>query len=193
MGRIRNEASGHSRVCLRAFPSTSRKPLAKADRRAIGIACLGSRREAWPARQGGETARQRLCVIIALSITFQSPPSPMSESHKNSLATRSVRVPAEIHRLPQPHRAVVEDAEVPGHQGAPLSNLGASRRDDSTGCRLSERPPLPVRLGEAPAAPSGPKAQYRSHADAPGYDRMKMYRTDRTSRMLSSPCILPVR
>ena len=192
MGGSRNGVSGHSRVRLRAFPSTFRKLLVKADRRAIGIAHLGSKRDAWSARQGGATARQRLCVITALSITFQSPPCPMFESHKNSLATRSVRVPAEIRRLPQPHRAGVEDVEVPGHQGALLSNLGASRRDDNTCCRLLERPPLSVRLGEA-AAPSGPKAQYRSHADGPGYDRMKMHRTYRTSRMLSSPRILPVR
>src|SRR5215217_5100810 len=35
--------------------------------------------------------------------------------------------------------------------------------------------------GEAPSAPSGPKAQYRSHADSPGHDCMKMHRTYRTS------------
>ena len=115
----------------------------------------------------------------------------MSESDKNSLATRFVRFLAEIRRLPQPHRAVVEDAEVTGQQGALLSNLGASRRDHDTCRRLLERALLSVRLGEVLAAPFGPKAQYRSHADGPGYDRMKMYRTYRTSRMLSSPRILP--
>lgn len=49
----------------------------------------------------------------------------------------------------------------------------------------------PYVWGRCRPASFGPKAQYRSHADRPGYDRMKMYRTYRTRRILSSPRILP--
>ena len=191
MGRSRNEISGHRRVRLRIVPSTAQKPCARTNRRDFVVARLRAKLDAWLARRGKATSCRGLCAVTALPIAFQSSPNPISESHQNGLATLSARVPAEIRRLPQPHRTLVEGAEVPGHLGALLSNPGASRRGYNTCRRLSERPPPSARLGMAPAAPSGPKDRHRSHADGPGYDRMKMHRTYRTNQMLWSPRVLP--
>jgi hypothetical protein len=70
-----------------------------------------------------------------------------------------VRLPAQVRRLPEPDRAVVEGAALAGSQGPPLRGLGRDRRGGRAGHRLLERAPASVRLG--PPAPSPPAAALR--------------------------------
>src|SRR5436853_6203448 len=63
-----------------------------------------------------------------------------------------VRLPAEVRRVPEPDRAVVEGAAVTGPEGPAVRNVGAGVRGGGAGDRILERPPAPVRLGP-PASP----------------------------------------
>jgi DDE superfamily endonuclease len=58
--------------------------------------------------------------------------------------------------VPEPDRAVVEGAALPGAEWAPVRGLGRDRARRRAGHGLRERAQAPLRLGPTPAPPSAP-------------------------------------
>src|SRR4051794_23157657 len=85
-----------------------------------------------------------------------------------------VRVPAQVCRLPEPDRAVVEDPALAGIEGPPLRGLARDRGGCPARHRVLERAQAPLPVGPQTAAPhhapprGRPRAKYlRNLADAP--------------------------
>jgi len=77
-----------------------------------------------------------------------------------------VRVPAQVRGVPQPDRAVVEDAAQPGAQRQAVRDVGGGNEGDRGSDGVLEQAQAPLRLGAAPKAPGAPQPRHRCNAES---------------------------
>src|SRR6185369_5766150 len=67
-----------------------------------------------------------------------------------------VRLSAQVCRVPESDRVLVEDSALAGAEGSTVRELGRTRAGGARGDRLLERPSPSLRLGPPPAPPAPP-------------------------------------
>src|SRR3712207_3598731 len=113
-------------------------------------------------------------------------------------------LPAQVRRLSQPDRAVVEGAALAGPEGPTLRDLGGDRLGRGASDNLLERPPAPLPLGSSASPQGTPPTWHRPrpkscltcrmnhqaaisacpHCDSSGYLSVK----DKTGAFRAIPC-----
>src|SRR5215208_51638 len=94
----------------------------------------------------------------------RQPPRPRRAALHAGAPALGDGVPAEIRRLPQPHRALVEGAALAGSRRPALRDLGRGHRSHRTSDRLLERAPPSLHLGTATPPSSASPARHRALA-----------------------------